>query len=214
VQRFQSTTDIKVISANLVGCLGGAPAQGISFTFNKDTTYQESWYVVKNGRSYDFQWLAQKGQEQTDTFQEMFRTWTWSPNIPVATPLPATSGAPSGSGAPAGSLTTSFVLAGITTTVDTAAAAADPKTFVTTVPSSASSIYAVFSLKPGLSGQVNAALKQGDKVLVTLSLQYGPKNTWGDFRVNSANGITPGDYTMVITFLPSGETINLPFTVK
>ena len=61
---------------------------------------------------------------------------------------------------------------------------------------------------------MNGALKQGDKVVVTLSLQYGSKNTWGDFRINSANGITPGSYTMVITFVPNGETINLPFTVK
>ena len=72
----------------------------------------------------------------------------------------------------------------------------------------------MFALKPGLSGQINGALKQGDKVLVTLSLQYGPKNTWGDFRINSANGFAVGNYTMVITFVPNGETINLPFTSK
>ena len=51
-------------------------------------------------------------------------------------------------------------------------------------------------------------------MLVTLSLQYGAKNTWGDFKINAANGIAPGDYTMVVTFVPNGETINLPFTVK
>jgi hypothetical protein len=102
----------------------------------------------------------------------------------------------------------------MTTEIDTAALSADPKDFVTTIPKESTSIYAVFALKPGLSGQVDGALKQGDKVLVTLSLDYTTKNTWGDFRINSANGITPGTYTMVITFAPTGETVSLPFTVK
>jgi hypothetical protein len=109
---------------------------------------------------------------------------------------------------------TSFVLAGMATKVDAAATSANPKDFLTSVPKETTALYAVFSLKPGLQGQVNGALKQGDKVLVTLSLQYGPKNTWGDFRINSANGIAAGNYVMVITYVPSGETIQLPFTVK
>jgi hypothetical protein len=210
--RFGTIPDIKVVSSGLTACIGGQQALGVAFTFNKDTTYQESWYVVRGGRSYDFQWLAPKGQEATDQFREMFRTWQWGANVPVATPLPHPSGA--ASPAPSGSAMSSFVLAGITTKVDSAATSANPKDFVTTVPKAATAIYSVFALKPGLSGQVNGALKQGDKVVVTLSLQYGSKNSWGDFRINSANGIAPGSYTMVITFVPNGETINLPFTVK
>jgi hypothetical protein len=217
VERFKSIADIHVLSSSLTACLGGEQALGVSFTFNKDTTYQESWYLVHAGRSYDFQWLAPKGQEQTDTFKEMFRTWEWSPNIPVATPLPTVSGQPSPSASAAGSPSagvTSFVLAGMATKVDTAAASANPKDFLTTIPKETTALYAVFSLKPGLQGQVNGALRQGDKVLVTLSLQYGPKNTWGDFRINSSNGIAPGNYVMLIEYVPNGETIQLPFTVK
>jgi hypothetical protein len=213
VERFKAIADIKVIATNLVSCIGGDQALGISFTFNKDTTYQESWYVVRNGRSYDAQWLAPKGQEQTETFKEIARTWAWTANVPVATPLPPSSSRPSV--APSISAgASSFVLAGMATKVDPAATAANPKDFVTTIPKESTSMYAVFSLKTGLTGQVNGALKQGDRVLVTLSLTYGPKHTWGNFRINSANGITPGNYTMVITYAPSGETINLPFVVK
>jgi hypothetical protein len=217
VERFKSIADIHVLSSTLTACLGGEEALGVSFTFNKDTTYQESWYLVHAGRSYDFQWLAPKGQEQTDTFKEMFATWEWAPNIPVATPLPSVSTRPSASASASGSpsaATTSFVLAGMATKVDTAATSANPKDFLTTVPKETTALYAVFALKPGLQGQVNGALKQGDKVLVTLSLQYGPKNTWGDFRINSANGIAPGSYVMLIEYVPSGETIQIPFTVK
>lgn len=213
VDRFKAIADIKPIATNLVACIGGEQALGISFTFNKDTTYQESWYMVRSGRVYDFQWLAPKGQEQSDLFREMFRTWAWAANVAVATPQPTTSGAPSV--APSHSAgASSFTLAGMATKVDTAATSANRKDFLTTIPKESTAIYAVFALKAGLTGQVNGALKQGDKVLVTLSLQYGAKNTWGDFRVNSASGIAAGAYTMVITFVPNGETINLPFTVK
>ena len=223
VDRFKAIPDIKVVASNLVACVGGDQALGIAFTFNKDTTYQESWYIVRNGRSYDFQWLAPKGQEQSDTFREMFRTLKWNPDVPVATPQPTTSTAPttapttapsSSAGPSASTAASAFVLAGMATKVDTSATAANPKDFVSVIPKDSKAIYSVFVLRPGLTGQVNGALRQGDKVLVTLSLQYGPKNTWGDFRINSANGIAPGAYTMVMTFVPTGETVNLPFTVK
>src|SRR5207344_1065600 len=106
--------------------------------------------------------------------------WNWSANIPVATPRPKPSGSvgPSPSAIASASASTgqaSFVQAGISLKVDTAAQAANPKDFVTTVPKTATAIYAVFALKPGLAGQVNGVLMQGEKVLVTLSLQYGAK---------------------------------------
>ena len=80
--RFGAIPDIKVVSSGLTACIGGQQALGVAFTFNKDTTYQESWYMVRGGRSYDFQWLAPKGQEATDQFREMFRTWSGVPTSP------------------------------------------------------------------------------------------------------------------------------------
>ena len=222
VDRLGKITTIKLINTNLAACIGGEPAFGVEFTFNKDATYQQSWFMVRAGRLFDFQWLAAKGQEQTDLFREMFRTWQWTPNLPVATPLPRPSVTPPPSAAATTSGTPTpvpstggqpFVLAGMALNVDTAATAANPKDFVTTIPKESTAIYAVFVLKAGLSGQVDGALKQGDKVLVTLSLQYGPKNTWGDFRINAANGIAVGDYTMVITYAPTGESVSVPFSV-
>lgn len=214
LDRFSAIADIRILASDLRACIGGEQAFGVSFTFNRDTTYQESWYMVRAGRSYDIQWLASKGQEQTDTFREMFRTWSWAPNVPVATPLPSVSlQPPPPASAPASVGVSSFVLAGMATKVDTSATSANPRDFVTSIPKESKVLYAVFALKPGLQGQVNGALKQGDKVLVSLSLHYGPKNTWGDFRINSANGVAPGNYTMVITYVPSGESINLPFSV-
>ena len=171
----------------------------------------------------------------------MFRTWQWTPNVPVATPLPSgasqPSASPSASGAtapsasppaspgPGGSTQPSaspgasatgsaFVLAGMATNVDPAATSANPKDFLTTLPAGATTIYAVFVLRTGLIGGVSGVLISADKVLSNLSLQYGASNTWGDFKVAAPGGITPGSYTMALTYTPTGETLNLPFTVQ
>lgn len=213
VERFRAIADIKILSTDLTACLGGQEAKGVSFTFSNDTTYQESWFMVRAGRSYDFQWLAPKGQEQVDVFHEMFRTWQWTPDVPVATPLPSTSDRPSAAPSATGQAS-AFVLAGMALKVDSALGAAEPRDFVAVVPTESTAIYAVFALMPGLSGQVDGALLQGDKVLVTLSLQYGATNTWGDFRINSESGIAAGDYTMLIKYVPTGDTVRIPFSAK
>jgi hypothetical protein len=215
VKRFGAIQDVSIKNNNLSGCIGGEPAMGVSFTFNKGQTFQESWYVVKAGRVYDFQWLAPADQPQEDLLKEMQATWTWSGNIPTVTPAPRPSGSVAPSVAPTASASqTSFVVGGMATDIDTTAKAADPKTFVSTIPTTSKAFYAVFALKPGLAGQINGALVQSGKVLVTLSLQYGAKNTWGDFKINATNGIAAGDYVMVITYTGNGDTINLPFSVK
>ena len=100
------------------------------------------------------------------------------------------------------------------TAVAANAAAADPKTYVTTIPKGATSIFAVFALQPGLFGQVDGQLKQGDKILLSVSLEYTKNNTWGHFRLNAPSGMAVGSYVMYITFKPTGETVQLPFTVK
>ena len=99
-------------------------------------------------------------------------------------------------------------------TVDPNATAANPKEFLTTLPAGATTIYAVFVLRTGLTGLVSGVLISADKVLANLSLQYGATNTWGYFKAAAPGGITPGSYTMALTYAPTGETVNLPFTVK
>ena len=73
----------------------------------------------------------------------------------------------------------------------------------------------MFVLRQGLTGRVEGDLLKGDQVLATLALEYAPNHTWGDFRINSANGFAVGtDYQMRIRFMPTGEEIVLPFAVE
>ena len=95
VQVFQANPNISILNAALTGCIAGDPMLGVELLFNKESTYQRSWYIVRNGRSYDFQWVAAKGQEQIETFAEMIRTWKWLPNVAMATPGPIQSSSPS-----------------------------------------------------------------------------------------------------------------------
>jgi hypothetical protein len=229
VTRFQANTDVTSLNATLTGCIGGDRMLGVELLYNKGTTYQRSWYVVRNGRSYDFQWVAARGQEQTEIFAEMIRTWQWLPNVAGATPVPTQSGGPVPTVAPSVAPTaatsqpltptpapseSAFVLAGMATSVKTSAKEADPKTFVTMIPKTAKAFFAVFALRPGLTGEVDGVLMQGTNALLTVSLQYTAANTWGDFKINAEKGIPPGDYVMQFTYRPTGEAIQRPFTVK
>ena len=146
-------------------------------------------------------------------FDEMARTWKWTPDFPVATPLPTPSltAAPS---TPAASAS-AFVTAGMAPSIVPGAAEADPSTFTTTLSKDLRSIYAVFVLQKGLTGRVEGDLLKGNEVLATLALEYRANHTWGDFRINSGTGFAPGtDYEMRIRFMPTGEEISLPFTVE
>lgn len=249
--RFTSVADIQIVATNLVGCLGGERALGVQFVFSAGTTFQESWYLVHNGRLYDFQWLAAKDSPQTDVFDEMARTFAWTPGGAAATSAPGAaagsggssggggSAAPTGSGGPgtpagssaspgasgsgasassgAGSSAGSnaFVIAGMAATIVSGAPQADPSTFTKTLSKSLKAIYAVFVLQPGLTGTVRGELKEGALTLATVNLSYGAGNTWGDFTFNSAKGFTPGtNYVLLLTHVPSGASVRLPFTVK
>ena len=211
-ERLSNLANINILHSGIQACIGGEKALGVEFTFRNSatsTTFQQSYWAVRNGRSYDFQWLAPPSLPQPEIAQEMMRTWQWAPNVPVATPRPT------GSPEPLPSFTGSaFTTAGIAAAIAADATAADPKTYVTTIPKGATSLFAVFALQPGLFGQVDGQLKQGDKILLTLSVLYQKDNTWGNFRLNAPSGMAVGSYVMHITFRPTGETVELPFTVK
>ena len=215
-QRFRQIADAQILQTDREACLDGLMAYGIEFVFGEEETLQQSWYVVHNGRSYDFQWLATKAKPDRAIFQEMFRTWKWTPNFPAATPLPApsTTPGPSGSGAaPSGA--TAFVTAGMAASITTGAPEADPTTFTNVLGKELTSIYAVFVLERGLTGRVEGELLKGNQVLATLALDYKANHTWGDFRINSANGFEAGaDYRMRIRSVPTGEEVLLPFRVE
>ena len=103
----------------------------------------------------------------------------------------------------------------MTPSIVSGAPQADPSTFTKTLSKGLKAIYAVFVLQPGLTGTVRGELKEGAFTLATVSLSYGAGNTWGDFTFNSTKGFTAGtNYVLILTHVPSGATIRLPFTVK
>ena len=210
VDRFKATNGVSVQRTDLTGCLGGEKALGVEILFNNGTVFQQSWYVVHAGRSYDFQWLAPKDTADTDLFAEMVRTWKFTPGVSTATPLPSQAGGPT---APP-SVASAFVEAGMASSIDVKATTADPTTFTTTLSTSLKAIYAVWVLAPGSVGRVEGVLKKDGASLVLIALDYGTKTKWADFKINSATGFAAGTYQMVLTLVPTGESISLPFTVR
>ena len=51
-----------ILRTDIEMCLDGLTAYGVEFVFGEEETLQRSLYVVHNGRSYDFQWLAPKAE--------------------------------------------------------------------------------------------------------------------------------------------------------
>lgn len=210
IDRFKASAGLTVQKTDLTACLGGEQALGIQLTFNNGATLQQSWFVVHAGRSYDFQWLAPSDSPATDQFAEIMRTWVWTPGIPTATPIP--SGAPQVTPAP--TVASVFVNAGMQLTIDTTAKTADPTKYTNTLPKTAKAIYAVWTLQPGSVGRVEGVLAKDGASLLLISLDYGAKTQWGNFKINSASGFAAGNYIMQLKFVPTGEIIQIPFTVK
>ncbi len=215
VDRYKTISGITLGKTNLTGCLGGEEALGLELTFTSGTvpTYQQTWYVVHAGRSYQFQWLAPQSATSTDQFAEMIRTWAWTPGLPTATPLPSGAVVPVIPTA-APSAASVFTTAGIVLSIDPKATSTDPSAYVTTIPTTTKTIYAVWELQPGSTGRVEGLLQKDGSSLVLINLDYGAKTTWGNFKINSATGFAAGNYQMLVKFVPTGETIGIPFTVK
>ena len=213
--RFRQIAGAEILQADLESCLDGLTAYGVEFVYGENERLQQNWYVVHNGRSYDFQWLATKAKPDREIFMEMIRTWQWTPNFPVATPLPGPTSTPAPIATPAPSGGDSaFVVAGMATSITAGAPEPDTSAFTPVLSKDLTSIYAVFALADGLTGRVEGDLLKGDLVLATLALEYRSNHAWGDFRINSADGFEVGtDYEMRIRYVPTGEEIVLPFSV-
>ena len=134
-----------------------------------------------------------------------------SPALRV-TPTPAPSGtaptlAPSG--------TSAFTLLKMATAADSSKPAPDSTTFTQTFPTNAPAMYVVFALTPGLTGKVSCAISaNGVRLIQPLTIDYGPKNSWGDFKVRSRGTFVKGDYRATLTYVPTGEAVSISFTVK
>ena len=133
-----------------------------------------------------------------------------APPVTVAVGTPTAQ--PGGAATPA--LTGPFTAAGVAHYGDPAATAVNPADFETKVPSSSGAVYVVFALKPGTVGKVTLTMTKGGQAAVApLSLDYKSSDTWGDFQVNFPSGDRTGDYVATITFVSTGDSVALPFTV-
>jgi hypothetical protein len=111
-----------------------------------------------------------------------------------------------------------FTSAGIATTVDTSAHAVDPSTYRTTIPGTQyRAVYVVFALKPDSVGKVTMVMTLNDVEVLKnpLTINYGTKNSWGDFKITfPSSGIPTGVYKAVLTFEPTGAQVTQFFTVE
>lgn len=132
----------------------------------------------------------------------------------AATTAPSAAQAVASSAAATPTLGGPFTIAGIADHVDRTATAANPADFETTVPSTSAAVYIVFALKPGTVGKVTLTMtRDGDSVSDPLSIDYTEANSWGDFKMDFPTGDTTGAYVATITFVSTGDSVTLPFTV-
>ncbi|MBF6606655.1 MAG: hypothetical protein IVW53_13875 [Chloroflexi bacterium] len=125
------------------------------------------------------------------------------PRRPPATPTPLPSG------------TSAFTLLRTATGADSSKSRPDPATFTDSFPTTAPAIFVVFSLRPELTGKVTCTMTaNGSALIKPLSIDYGTRNSWGDFKVNPAGEFSAGDYVATVTYTPTGEAQTVRFTVK
>ena len=110
-----------------------------------------------------------------------------------------------------------FISVGIATTVDKAAHAVDPSTYRTTIPGDQYSVvYVVFALKPDTVGKVTMLMSlDGVEVAQPLTIDYGTKNSWGNFMITfPSSGIPKGVYKATMTFEGTGAEVTQFFAVE
>ncbi len=117
-----------------------------------------------------------------------------------------------GSLAPSG--TSAFSLFKMATRADRSTAGPDPTAFTDTFPPSTRELYVVFSLRAGLTGRVVCTVRaNGRDLIVPLTIDYGARNSWGDFKVTTRGPFPVGAYVATLTFLSTGEVVTVNFTV-
>jgi hypothetical protein len=131
---------------------------------------------------------------------------------PTASPSPSPSPSPSAPAtAPSGA--GAFVVAGVTATFDSSAAAPDPSAFGTSFPSDTAAIYVPYQLAPGLSGTVTSTWKASGASDVVASFDYPAAAPWAYFRLTHPGGFVPGANQEILAFGPTGESVTLDFTI-
>ncbi|MEX2204364.1 MAG: hypothetical protein WD965_09790 [Actinomycetota bacterium] len=208
--RIQSLPAVEeILGTRLTACAAGEPALGLDFSFSAPredtgeiaTFYQRSFHIVRDGTLYVIQILAVE-QAAGDVLDEVIRTWGW----------PATTSSPSATSSPAGE---AFAEAAAASEVDPDADAPDPATFETTFDSSTPTIYVVFQLQEGVGGDVQVQWNRDGEAVATGGTQTLPADgTWAFNALNAPPlGFPAGDYEVELTYMPTGETRTVSFSV-
>lgn len=172
-----------------------------SFTYPADAPWAYFVITYKNGfipGDYD---VVLKVVSTGDTMTLPF-TIT-GPRKAPPTPTPVPSG------------TSAFTLTTMASAADSSKSGPDETAFTTTFLSSAPKLYVVFRLRSGLSGKVVCTMSaNGSDVIKPITLSYSVGNSWGDFAISSSGSFPTGDYVATLTFSPTGEAVQIPFTVN
>ncbi len=154
-------------------------------------------------------WLPAGHYSVVFTFEPTGETAT----VPFTiTPTPGEStAAPTAS--PSGSSGASpFTIAGLTSTVVSSAPSIDTSAFATSFPADTASVYAEFALATGFGGDVTVTWTSGAGGTSSNSITYGT-DPWAWFGATVTGRFTPGTNTATLTYVPTGQSISLPFAI-
>lgn len=152
------------------------------------------------------------------------RTILPSPSSPTDSPTPSLVATPSATGgtesaSPPDAVSTAgagaFTLLRMASSADPSRPAPDATNFTSTFAAKAPALFVVFALRPALIGRVDCTITVNGVVVVRpLAIDYGPTNSWGDFRITSRGIFAVGDYQATLTYEPTGEVATVDFTVR
>lgn len=116
---------------------------------------------------------------------------------------------------PVPSGTSAFTLLSMATFADSSKPAPDATAFTDSFATTAPKLYVVFSLRPGLTGNVVCTMTvDGADMIQPITISYGSGNSWGDFEISPAGTFPAGDYVATLTYEPSNEAVTIPFIVR
>lgn len=192
--RYSQSADFEeMIEEDVAECLGGEPAMRVDFMTGG--FFQQSWFSLHHGSLFHADFLA-PSPDAADLAADIFATWEW------ITPFELT---------PIGD---AFVAAEMAADIDTSASEPDPSWFTNQFTTQTSTIYAVFQLTEGISGQVEAFWTLDGEELLTYEFFYEPTDNWGYVGMTDGGGdFDPGDYQLVITLDDNVARVVLDFSV-
>ena len=141
-----------------------------------------------------------------------------APRNPAPTDTSASASAPATAGATGSG---SFAIAGLTASI-LPGGPPNPSTFATSFAKSTPvngqvweriAIHVSYQLAAGLTGKVRSVTVFPDGRTIEDSFDYPASALAGHFTIAHADGFALGDYQVVLTFEPTGESVTLTFAI-